>query len=93
MVICLQIPTVFWTDGRIAFVSYVHGINDTWQREMHAAEPLVPWPSTVDFEISIDKLNICKSPGIYQSPAELNQAGCTILGYEIHILINSIWNE
>jgi hypothetical protein len=34
-----------------------------------------------------------KSPGIYQIPAELIQAGGNTLRYEIHKLINCIWNK
>jgi hypothetical protein len=34
-----------------------------------------------------------KSPGIDQIPAELIQAGGEALRYEIHKLINYIWNK
>jgi hypothetical protein len=34
----------------------VHGINDVRQREIHAAEPLVSEPSSVEVEIAIEKL-------------------------------------
>jgi hypothetical protein len=33
------------------------------------------------------------SPGIDQTPAELIQAGGNTLHFEIHTLINSIWNK
>jgi hypothetical protein len=34
-----------------------------------------------------------KSPGIDQIPAELIQAGGNTLYFEIHKLVNSIWNK
>jgi hypothetical protein len=60
---------------------------------MHTAEPLVPKPSSFEVEIAIANLNRYKSPGIDQTPAELNQAGNKTLNSEIHKLINSIWNK
>jgi hypothetical protein len=38
---------------------------------MHAVQPLVPEPSSFEFEITIGNLRIYKSPGIDQIPAEL----------------------
>jgi hypothetical protein len=35
----------------------VHGVNDVWQTEEHTAEPLVPEPSPLEVEISIEKLS------------------------------------
>jgi len=34
----------------------VHGINDARQTEIHAAEPLVPEPSSFKAEIAIENL-------------------------------------
>jgi hypothetical protein len=47
----------------------------TGQAEMHTAEPLVPGPSALDFEISIKELKRHKSPGTDQIPAKLIQTG------------------
>jgi hypothetical protein len=71
----------------------VHEVNDVTQTEIHTAEPLVPDPSTLEIEIAIEKLKRHKSPGIDQIPAELIKAGGRTIGYEIHKLIISIWNE
>jgi hypothetical protein len=49
----------------------VHGFNDVRQAEMHLAEPVVPEPSTFEFDIAIEKTKRYKSPGINQIPAEL----------------------
>jgi hypothetical protein len=69
----------------------VHGINDDRQTEIHTAEPLVPELSA--FELAIEKLKSHKSPGIDHIPAELIKAGSRIIRYEIHKLINPIWNK
>jgi hypothetical protein len=71
----------------------VHNISDVRQIEIHTAEPLVPGPSHLEFEISIAKLKKYKSPGHDQIPAELYQAGGEILVSVIHKLITSIWNK
>jgi hypothetical protein len=42
---------------------------------------------------AIAKLNMFKSPGTGQIPAELIQAGGEILRSKIHKLINCIWNK
>ena len=42
--------------------------------------------------MAIEKLKRHKSPGIDHIPAELIKAGCRTILYEIHKLINSIWN-
>jgi len=69
----------------------VHGVNDVRQTEIIIAEPLVPELSA--FELAIGKLKMHKSPGIDQIPAELIKAGGRIICYEIHKLINPIWNK
>jgi len=69
------------------------GFNDVRQREIHTAEPLVPEPSTSEFELAIEKLNSHKSPGIDQMSAELIKAGGKTIGCEIHKLIISISNK
>jgi hypothetical protein len=71
----------------------VHGVNDVGQTEIHAAEPLVPEPSSFEVEIAIGKLKRYKSPFIDQIPAELIQAGRNTLRSEIHKLIYCIWNK
>jgi hypothetical protein len=60
---------------------------------MHTTEPLVPDPSTSEFEIANAKLKTYKSPGSGQIPAELIQAGGEILRSKTHKLINSIWRK
>jgi hypothetical protein len=71
----------------------VHNVSDVRQIEVHTAEPLVPGPSSLGFEIAIAKLKKYKSPGSDQSPAELIQAGGEMLLSAIHKLINSVWNK
>ena len=71
----------------------VHGVNDFGHIEIHTAEPLVPEPRTVEFEMAIEKLKRHKSPGTDQIPAELITAGGRTIRYEIHKFINSIWNK
>jgi hypothetical protein len=53
----------------------------------------IPDPSPFEVEIAIEKLKMYKSPGSYQIPAELIQAGGEILRCNIHKLINSVWNN
>jgi hypothetical protein len=43
--------------------------------EIHAAEPLVPDPSSFEVKIAIETLKKYKTPGHDQIPAELIQAG------------------
>jgi hypothetical protein len=42
----------------------VHGVNDVRRTEIHTAEPLVPEPSALEFELAIEKLKRHKTPGI-----------------------------
>jgi hypothetical protein len=56
------------------------GINDVRQ----TVEPLVPKPSTFEFEMAIEELKRHKSQGIDQIPAELIKAGCRTIRSEIH---------
>jgi len=53
----------------------VHGVSDVRQTEIHTAEPLVPESSAFEFDIAVEKLKRCKSPGSDQIPAELIKAG------------------
>ena len=69
------------------------GINDVRQTEIQTAEPLVPKPSTFEFEMAIEELKRHKSQGIDQIPAELIKAGCRTTCSEIHELINSVCNN
>jgi hypothetical protein len=73
--------------------SNVHSVSDVKQIEIRTAEPLLPGPSRLEFEIAITKLKKYKSPGSNQIPAELIQAGSEILLSAIHKLRNFIWNK
>ena len=70
----------------------VHGVNDVRRTEIHTAEPRVPEPSALEFELAIEKLKRHKTPGINQTPAELIKEGGRTIRYEIHKLI-SICNK
>jgi len=52
----------------------VHGDNAVMQTNLHAAEPLVPDLSALEFEIAIEKLKRHKLPGNDQTPEELFKA-------------------
>jgi hypothetical protein len=71
----------------------MHNDSDVRQIEVRMAEPLVPGPSRLEFEIAIAKLKKYKSPGSDQILAELMQAGGEILVSAIHRLINCVWNK
>jgi hypothetical protein len=71
----------------------VHRVSDVRQIKIHTAEPLVPDPSSSEFEIAIAQLKRYKSPGSDQIPAELIQAEGERLCSNIHKLINSVWNK
>ena len=71
----------------------VHGVNDVGQTELHTAEPLVPVPNALEFELAVEKLKRHKWPGIDQIPAELIKAGGRTIRSEIYELIISIWNR
>jgi hypothetical protein len=64
----------------------VHRVHDVRQKDIHAAEPLVPEPSLVEVEIAVGKLKSYKSPGTDQILAELIRAGGETLYCEIHSL-------
>jgi hypothetical protein len=57
---------------------------------MHTAEPFVPEPNTSEAEVASGKLKSHNSPGVYQIPAELIQAGAETLHLWIHKLIKLI---
>jgi hypothetical protein len=59
---------------------------------MYTIEPLVSKTSSLEAEITVEKLEIYKSPGIDLSPVELIQEGGKALRYEIHKL-NPVWNK
>jgi len=71
----------------------VRGVNDIMQTEMHAAELLVPEPSSFAVEISTEKLKIYKSSGSDHIRTVLIQARGNTLRSEIHELINTIWSK
>jgi hypothetical protein len=54
-----------WRDY-FSHILNVHGVSDVRQAEIHTAEPLVPEPSALEFELVIEKLKSHKSPGIDQ---------------------------
>jgi hypothetical protein len=68
----------------------VHNISNVRQLEIQTSEPLVPGPSHLEVEISIEKLETYKFLGSDEIPAELIQAGREKLMAVIHKLINSI---
>ena len=71
----------------------VPGFNDVRQTEIYTAEPLVPEPSTFEFEMAIEKLKRHKSPGTDHIPAELIKTGGMTIHSEICKCFNSIWNK
>jgi hypothetical protein len=85
--------TLNWWNNYFCQLLNVHGVNDVRQTEIHTTEPLVPEPSSSEYEIAIEKLKRYKTPGTDQILAELIQAGGNTLRFEIHKLINCIWNK
>jgi hypothetical protein len=71
----------------------VHVVNDVRQTEIRKAGPLVSEPNASEVKLVIEKLKICKSPGIDQIPADLIKAGGITIRSEIHKLIISILNK
>ena len=53
----------------------VHGAKDVRQEEIHTAEPLVPEPRGIEFELAIEKLKNHKSLGIDHISGELLKQG------------------
>ena len=51
------------------------GVTVVTQTEIHTAEPLVPEPSSSEFELAIKKRDSHKSAGTDQIPVELVKAG------------------
>jgi hypothetical protein len=61
-----EIPSMS-TDGQTnmtKLILNVHGVSGVRQAEIHTAEPLVPEPSALEFELAIENLKSHKSPGI-----------------------------
>jgi hypothetical protein len=71
----------------------VHNISEFRKVEIYSADPLVPDPSHLQFEISIAKLKMYKFPGSDQILPEIIQAGGETLVSMIHKLISSICNN
>jgi hypothetical protein len=71
----------------------VQRASDVRQIEIQTAEPLVPDRIAYEVEIVIAALKMYESPGSDEIPAEVIQAGGEMLRYEIHKLINYIWNK
>jgi hypothetical protein len=69
------------------------GVNDVRHIEVHTAQALVPEHSIFEVGIAIEKLEQCKSPGIYQILAELVHAADETLYSEVRKLGNSILNK
>jgi hypothetical protein len=67
----------------------MHNISDVRQREIHAAQPLVPGPSLLEFGI-VAKLKRNEWPSNHQISAEMIQASREMVVSVIHKLINSI---
>ena len=61
----------------------IDGLNDVRQTELLTAETLVPETSALDVELTIEKVNGHKSPGIDHIPPEFIKAGGSSIGYEI----------
>ena len=70
---------------------YVLEVSHVKQTEIHTAELLVPEPSA--FEMATEKLKRHRSPVIDQNPAEMIKVGGRTIRFEIHKLINFIWNK
>jgi hypothetical protein len=64
----------------------IHGVNGVRQTAIHTVESLVPEPSATEVEMAIEKLKCYQSPGVYQIPAELIQAGGKVKCFDIHKL-------
>ena len=60
-----------------------HEVIDARQTEIHTAEPPVPEPSVVQFELAIGKLKRHKSPDKDEIPAELIKAGGNTIHSEV----------
>ena len=71
----------------------VHGVNDVRHTEIYTAEPLLPQPSALEFEMANEKLKRHKSLGTDQIPAELIKEWGRTIPSKIHKLIHSIWNK
>jgi hypothetical protein len=67
----------------------VHRVSDVRQIETHTAHTLVPDPSSLDVEISIEKFERYKSLGNDQIRSVLIQTGGERLHFEVHELVNS----
>ena len=63
------------------------------QTEIHTAEPLVPEPNVLEFEMVNEELKRHKSSCVDQIRAEFIKEGGRKFRSEIHILTNSIWNK
>jgi hypothetical protein len=76
MVICLQIPTVFFNRWKNYFSQLlnVHSVSDVRQIAVHTTESLVPGPNLLEVEIPIGKFKNCKSTGSDPILAELIEA-------------------
>jgi hypothetical protein len=61
--------------------------------QIHTGETLVPMSSPFEVEMAIEKLERYKSPGANKIQAEFIQARGRTIRFEIHKLINSVWNK
>jgi hypothetical protein len=71
----------------------VQEVNEVRQIEVNAAVSLVSEPSAFVFELAIERMKSHKSPGADQIPVELIKQMGRKIRFEIHKLINSIWNK
>jgi hypothetical protein len=74
------------------FLPAVH-CADVRQTKIHTAEPLMSEPSACELEMVFEKLRRHKSPDVDQIPAELIKTGGRTFRYEIHKLVNFMWNK
>jgi hypothetical protein len=94
MIVHLQIPTIFWTNGSIiSQVLNIYAINDIRQTEMHTSVPLFPGHSFSRFKLLMKIWKCINHQVLIKFRAELIQAGGNTLSFKIQKLINSTWNE
>jgi hypothetical protein len=70
----------------------VHEVSDIRQAEIPTEERLVPEPSVLEVELTIERLKSHKLPGFDQIPVELFKAVSTTIRCAIHKLIIAIRN-
>jgi hypothetical protein len=79
--------------GNFSQLVNVHRIINVRQIGIQTDDPLITHPNTFEVEMAIGNLKSYKSSGSNQIPRELIKAEGKKLWYEIHKLINCIWNK